>query len=167
MPTKVDDATISMDVDDVDATLEPVALPPPLEVVGTTGAVAAGPDAEADEEIVSTMSNTAAKMTWKSIVDGTKVIQLTSPPGTKLGLTLIEINNHSTGRPCGLQIVAIDPKICTFGDKVSVGDVMVEIDGREVKTLADATTKTSSMGEKDEEQQHRSIIICKREYYLN
>ena len=71
--------------------------------------------------------------------------------------------------PCGLQIVAIDTKICTFGDKVSVGDVMVEIDGREVKTLADATTKTSSVvGEKEEEelQQDRSIIICKREYYL-
>ena len=44
--------------------------------------------------------------------------------------------------PCGLQIVDIDPRNCAFRDKVSVGDVMVEIDGREVTTLADATTTT-------------------------
>lgn len=129
------------------AALEPVALPPPLAVVGTE-AVAA-----------STASN---KLTWKSIVDGTQVIQLTASPGTKLGLTLIEITNK--GRPCGLQIAAIDPKYCNFRDKVAVGDVMVEIDGREVTTLADATTNMTSMGK--EEELERSIIICKREYYL-
>ena len=169
-----------MDVEDVDAALEPVALPPPLgtgavannaEMADTGTAAAESTTAtEADEGMISTTTTTtnqatnAKSLTWKSIVDGARVIHLTSSPNGRLGLTLVEISNKATGMPCGLQIVAIDPRYCTFRDKVSVGDVMVEIDGREVTTLADATTKTSSTA--GNEGRERSIIICKREYYL-
>lgn len=175
-----------MDVEDVDAALGPVALPPPLgaseavannaEMADFMGAAAAESTTAAteadDEEIISTtttMTATAAanakSLTWKSIVDGTRVIHLTSSPDGRLGLTLVEISNETTGMPCGLQIVAVDPRYCAFRDKVSVGDVVVEIDGREVTTLADATkTKTSSTA--GNEGRERSIIICKREYYL-
>lgn len=165
-----------MDVEDVDAALEPVALPPPLGTgavadnaeMADMGAAAESTTAtEADEEISTTTMTTTATdarlLTWKSIVDGTRVIHLSPSPNGRLGLTLVEISNKTTGRPCGLQIVAIDPRYCAFRDKVSVGDVMVEIDGREVTTLADATTKTSTVGNEGRE---RSIIICKREYYL-
>ena len=81
------------------------------------------------------------------------VVTLRAPPG-RLGLTLRFSGSDGGGKEGGALITGVSPA-CAFGDKVSVGDRLVTVDGAAVSTIEDLE------GGEEEERGFRTLGIAK------